>query len=422
MFSVHQALRILAAAAKTGTRSCSRAAAAAARVMRSVALLGVVFVTACAAPDAHLTQARQGAWFEDAAFPPPAAPLPTRASLFALSAPMEAYARDHLQAPTAGRDTRRELITALYEKARLRIDYEASVTRDAALTFGTRSGNCLSLVIMTAAFAQHLGIPVSYQAVLLDDFHSLSGDLQFVSGHVNLVLGPRAARTLRDLGEPDSLVVDFLPQIELRGVRTKALTESTIVAMYFNNRAAELLAEGQVSMAYWAARRALEEDPSFLAALNTLGVIYTRHRLPAAAERAFRHVLRQDSQSISALTNLHRLLVGQGRSAEAAPFEAQLAQLQPVTPFDQLRRGQAAMREARYAQARDLFVRELRLQPFQDEVHFWAAQAYWLLGERAAAERHLQYAHDFSRTRSAQQRYGAKLEHLRAQLQTSRLQ
>ncbi len=374
---------------------------------------------ACATPEGRLLPQPP---FEDAAFAPPAQPLPTRDALFALSPAMQAYARDHLRAPSAGKDTRRELIAALYEKQRLRIDYEASITRDAAATFETRSGNCLSLVIMTAAFARHLGIPVSYQAVLLDDFHSRSGDLQFVSGHVNLVLAPRAVRTMRDQGEPDALVVDFLPQIELRGVRTQALAESTIVAMYFNNRAAELLAQGQVGAAYWSARRALEEDPSFSAALNTLGVIYSRHRLAAPAERAFRQVLQQDAVSVSALTNLQRLLVAQGRTREAEPIQARLAQLQPVTPFDQLTRGQEAMREARYAQARELFVRELRLQPFQDEVHFWAAQAYWQLGERALAERHLQYAHDFSRTRTAQQRYGAKLEHLRAQLPVNRVQ
>jgi Flp pilus assembly protein TadD len=374
---------------------------------------------ACASPQALLKVPMP---FEDAAFAPSTLPLPSRESLFALSPAMQAYAHEHLRMPASGKDSRRELIAALYEKQRLRIDYEASITRDAAATFDTRSGNCLSLVIMTAAFARHLDIPVSYQAVLLDDFHSRSGDLQFVSGHVNLVLSPRALRPSRDADEPHALVVDFLPQIELRGVRTKSLTEATIVAMYFNNRAAELLAEGQVTAAYWAARRAVQEDPSFSAALNTLGVVYTRHRLLAAAEQAFRRVLEQEVFSVSALTNLQRLLVAQGRSAEAEPIQARLAQLQPVTPFDQLTRGQKAMVEGRHAQALELFVRELRLQPFQDEAHFWAAQAYWRLGEGKLAERHLQYARDFSRTRSAQQRYGAKLEHLRAQLPLNRVQ
>ena len=71
------------------------------------------------------------------------------------------------------------------------------------------------------------------------------------------------------------------------------------------------------------------------------------------------------------------------------------------------------MEGGQYAQARDLFARELRRQPYQSEVHFWAALADWRLGDTKRAARHLQAAVENSLTRSAQQLYAGKLARLR---------
>jgi hypothetical protein len=63
-----------------------------------------------------------------------------------------------------------------------------------------------------------------------------------------------------------------------------------------------------------------------------------------------------------------------------------------------------------FAAARDHFNRELRRQPYQDEVHFWAAQAHWRLGDAERAAHHLRLARDYSVTRAGHARYAAKLD------------
>ena len=353
----------------------------------------------------------------DELFAPPAAPLDSSA-VFALSAAMLSYARRELAAATRHGDPRRALINALYSKDRLHLDYDATLTRNAAEAFGARAGNCLSLVIMTAAFAKHMGLPVSFQAVDTDAFYSRSGGLYLAAGHVNLVLGPPPTRGLYRSAEDSSLTIDFLPQEELTGQRTHPLEERTIVAMYLNNRAAETLTEGRLDDAYWFVRESILQDPGFLPAVNTLGVILHRAGHEAQAEGAFRSTLAGDDVNVSALSNLVHLLERQGRSAERQPLAARLARLQPVPPFHHFLLGQAAMAAGDFAQAAELFARELRLQPFQDEVHFWAAQAQWKLGNLERAARHLDAAARHSTSRSLHQRYTAKLD----QLRQSRLQ
>lgn len=356
------------------------------------------------------------ALFADPLFPAHAPPL-AAAEVFALSDEMRRFAQEALAATATRPDPRRALIEALYGQRKLR--YDTSRTRTAAEAFDARAGNCLSLVIMTAAFAKHLGLPVSYQQVLVDDLYTREGTLTLASGHVNLVLsGVNRAGGRKIAGQAD-LSVDFLPPEERRGQLSVPLTEPRILAMFMNNRAAEALALGRVDEAYAWAREALRQDPQFLAAANTLAVVYRRAGHLREAEAALRHVLRHDERHVAALSNLVALLRQQDRGDEAAPLAARLAALQPQPPFEQYTLGRAALAEGRWADARGHFERELQLQPLQHEVHHALAIALWQLGERAAALRHLQLAARNGLTPADRDRYGTKLDHLRAALPTA---
>jgi transglutaminase-like putative cysteine protease len=110
----------------------------------------------------------------------------------------------------------------LYKPDQIRLEYDAAVTRNAAQAFEARTGNCLSLVIMTAALARELGLTVRFQSAFVDETWSRSGELYFRSGHVNITLG----RRFMDAGSgraPTEFTVDFLPASELRGLRTREI-------------------------------------------------------------------------------------------------------------------------------------------------------------------------------------------------------
>lgn len=353
------------------------------------------------------------ALFDDAAFQPAVA-VPPPSTLMVLDPAMQAYAEGQLRALATHEDPRRALIDALYRDHGLRLDYDATATRTAAEAFAERSGNCLSLVMMTAAFARHLGLPVTFQAVHVEELHSRNGDLHFASGHVNLVLGKPRFRGTLGLKEADGLVVDFVRQDELGGRRVQTLPEATIVAMYYNNRAAELLAAGDLHGAYWHAREALRHQPRFATAANTLGVVYARAGDARAAEVAYRRALDADPGSIGALGNLVHLLRGVGRVAEADLLKARLDRLEPEPPFHHFQLGRAAAAAGDWRVAVEHFERELRLHPRQDEVHVWAAHAWRELGDLKRARRHAAAAVEYSSTPLRRRQYAAKLDQLRA--------
>ena len=344
------------------------------------------------------------------------APLPAlpigREQLFALSEPMRRYAEARLLGPEAPRDRRRALVQALYDPQGLLLGYDATQTRPAAATFEQRAGNCLSLVIMTAAFARHLELPVRFQSVRAEAEYSRSGDLFLVAGHVNIVVGHDGRRLLSE--DVQWLTIDFLPQVDLRNQRADPIDESTIVAMFMNNRAAEALTEGRLAEAYAWARQAVLQDVRFSAAVNTLAVIYTRTGHPAAAEQALRHALAESPRDVTALANLVHLLQRQGRTDDAAPWAERLARLQPEPPFWWLDRAREALQRGDTDSALALLRRELRHQPSQHEVHFELARTYAVRGDVDGAMRHLSLARENSPTRALRGLYAGKLDRLRA--------
>ena len=312
--------------------------------------------------------------------------------VFALSEEMKSYIDNEMAGPLMNKGLHKGLLDALYAKNQLRLEYDAATTRNASQAFALRSGNCLSLVIMTAAFAKALGLSVTYQAAVIEPMWSRAGGMHFLSGHVNLTLGGRSTgiRTIYDAGE--SLTVDFLPPQELRGLRTWVLGEETIVAMYMNNRAAESLVQGRVDDAYWWARTAIGQDPAFLSSYNTLGVIYLRHGDWPQAERVLGYVLEREPGNAQALSNLALALEKQGRVAESGVLHRRLARIEPYPAFHFFDRGLAAMRLGDFKTAKDLFAKEVDRDPYYHEFHFWLGVASLRLGNLAEARKHLSLA------------------------------
>jgi Tfp pilus assembly protein PilF len=300
----------------------------------------------------------------------------------------------------------------------LRLEYDASITRNAAQAYEARAGNCLSLVVMTAALAHEMGLEVGFQSTRSGDVVSRESDLMLRSGHVNLLLGTHrppgkfGGMTLNL--DNERLLVDFLPPEALRGVPLETIDERRVLAMYMNNRAVETLLVQRPAEAYAWAREAVRRDSGFWAAYNTLGVIYQRAGHLAAAAAVFEHALAQDPRNVAVMGNLEQVLQAQGHEAEAARWAERRLALEPYPPFHFLRLGQAAMAQRDYVQARRLFNREMSSSGPSHELHFWLAQAHLALGDTQAAQQAMRRAMEWSATPVQQARYAAKLAALKA--------
>ena len=347
-------------------------------------------------------------YFNDALFKPPAHPIDPQAAI-AASPEMQAYLDDSVRVQARTMPANRALLEALYSKDALQLEYDSSYTRTAAEAFAAKSGNCLSLVLMTSAFAKALGIEVRYQSVFTAENVSRDGDMIYISDHVNLVLG--GASSAKDADAP--MVVDFLRPANAGDMRARVVGEAAILSMYMNNRAVEELAEGDLDDAYWWAKAAIETDHTQLAAYNTLGLIYEDRGQPLLARTALRHVLDLEADNRAALANLSRVERQLGEDAEAIRLESRLREIQPIAPFHYFDLGINAMKKKDYASAKSYFVREINRAAYYHEFHFWLAQAYIGLNEPMKARKHLDIAMDNATTPEERALYSESLESLK---------
>ncbi|MES2261040.1 MAG: tetratricopeptide repeat protein [Pseudomonadota bacterium] len=372
-------------------------------------LLTAILLSACASvappPAAYL--------FQDQLFSPPGAGVGDAGPIFALTPEMQRYA-DAVVHGEDKRDRQAALFDALYKKDKLQLEYDSAITRTAAQTFAARRGNCLSLVIMTAALARAMDMSVQYQSVSVEETWSRSGSLYFASGHVNLVLGKNRFDDGRTYDRNKYMIIDFQPPEETKNMVTLQIEEKTVIAMFMNNRAAEALARHELDDAYWWAKQAIAHDPAFVNTYNTLGIVYQHHGNLVQAESALRYAYARQPDSTIAMFNLAQVLESQGRSSEAAALKAQLARLEPNPPFYYFNLGRQAMQEGDYQKARSLFARELERSPYYHEFHFWMAVAAFNLGDLKTADKHMKLALENSATRGDHDLYAAKLDRLKS--------
>jgi Flp pilus assembly protein TadD len=372
-----------------------------------------VLLSACAGGPPIPASLPLDALFHDDAFEPATVVIDPAAAL-AVTPDMRRYLATHFHGGFASTDRRREFIEALYRPGDLKLEYDAQMTRTASEAFEARSGNCLALVLMTAAFAKELGLRVRYQSMLGEGVWDRADDLYLAIGHVNLSLEDRWRQTGANRIYDAPMVVDFLPPRAAQALSTRDIEERTAVAMYLNNRAVETLAQGRLDDAYWWARAAIGQDPLMQSGYNTLGVIYRLGRHPAWALAALEHVSEHEPANLDAISNRVLALRDLGRLVEADGLARRLAELDPHPPYSYFREGMVARRERRFEDARRLFAKEVDREPGNHEFEFWLAVSYLDLNDAARASLHLTRAMEAATTRKDRALYAAKLDRLKA--------
>ncbi len=373
-------------------------------------LLTSLWLAACASTP---TMPPADGLFHDELFEAPSAPIRPQEAM-AVSAEMHQYIASKIKTGGGFVDRKQQLIDALYRKDELLLEYDAALTRTAAQAFEARSGNCLALVMMTAAFAKELGLSVRYQTVLGDDSWDRAGEIYVSVGHVNLTLSDRPPQAGLGIMDTGQLTVDFVPPRNAGAVRARVIQEHTVVAMYLNNRAVESLTRGAANDAYWWAREAIRQDPQLLSAYITLGVVYRNQHHPELADEALLRVLAREPGNTKAMSNRVLVLRDLGRREQADVLQQQLARLEPHPPFSYFHEGMAALREHRFEVARSLFAKEVDRAPYHHEFQFWLAVTYLELHDAGRATAHLTKAMEVSTTRKDHDLYAAKLGRLKA--------
>ncbi len=146
-------------------------------MMRRVVLLLHIILAGCAS--IPVTPSEQ--FFDDRLFLEASERI-SADDVFALNDEMKRYLGTEIAAEIRTKGSQQGLFDALYSQGQLKLEFDSRDNTKRGAGFADRSGNCLSLVIMTAAFAKEMGLPVRYQSAVVDEIWTATATSIFSSG------------------------------------------------------------------------------------------------------------------------------------------------------------------------------------------------------------------------------------------------
>jgi Flp pilus assembly protein TadD len=336
------------------------------------------------------------------AFAPSAdAPLPWRDAAFGAVAPAVDAAElfridDDLRARLAtlrtetgvSRQRVDRMVALVFGADRRGFTYAAGDSTAAAETWLRRSGDCISLAVLTYAAARELGLQPQLQEVQVPTRYERRGPLDFVNRHINVRIRVTSHTPADPVLRTTSVTVDFEPE-SADALPGRPLTEREVLARFYNNLGVQFMARGEQGAAYGHLKAAVRADPFFPASYSNLAVIYRAAGWPADAEAWLLRAAALSDQPELPLRALHQLLLEQGRTADAARYAALLQARRESDPYHWIALGQQHLAAGEGRRAVAALERAQVLASGFAEVHRSLAIAYWQAGRPEDARRQL---------------------------------
>ena len=208
-----------------------------------------------------------------------------------------------------------------------------------------RSGNCLSLAILTTALAKIVDLNVGYRMVHSAPVFEKHRNIVLSSAHVQTIIFDE--NFVEEPGEfyiqKPGLVIDYFPSNS--NISGRYISEPQFLAMYYQNMSASALLDNDLFSAYWNIKQAALLDSESENTQNTLAVIHRRIGDSQTAEKIYQQLMDRERETVSVLENYELLLRLTGRLEEAKSIEDRIAKLNDPNPYNWLEAAYIAKNE-----------------------------------------------------------------------------
>lgn len=249
-------------------------------------------------------------------------------------------------------------------------------TYDATTAIRLNKGNCMSLAILTTAYAKLIGLDFSYRKVSTLPVFTKKDDVILSSSHVQTIIyDPNfiADKNVFYLSNP-AVVIDYFPSKSHRSGRKFSL--ETFLAMYYKNIAADALADKDLNKSFLYANKAYHLDTNNIETINLLAVIHRRSGDLHTAEAIYKAGLNKGQTNIALLSNYIMLLKSQHRMDEVNTLQDKLNQLDDPDPYQWLGEAYTAKNIGNIKQAEIYFKKALVKAPYLNQAYMGLYKIY----------------------------------------------
>jgi tetratricopeptide (TPR) repeat protein len=279
-------------------------------------------------------------------------------------------------APTRS-DTQRlqRLTDFMFRPEGLGMQYRHDATSTVEHAYLTRQANCLTFTLLFIALAREAGLDAYAQEIDQTLAWHQQDSTIYRTNHVNAGVKADARRYTVDVGS-DSLIARDPPQ---------RVSDRRLLSHFYNNRAADLMANQSLAQAGDHMRIALELDPLYANSWSNYGVLHLRLGDLDAARGAYDRALELDPHHAAALFNRLTLAERTGDTRGEADYRRRLDRARARDPFHQFLLAADHERHGRYAEAVEHYRRAIRLHGREHRFHFGLARVYLQLGQARLA-------------------------------------
>ncbi|WP_052262261.1 tetratricopeptide repeat protein [Pseudoalteromonas luteoviolacea] len=249
-------------------------------------------------------------------------------------------------------------------------------------------GNCISLAILTQAYASLAKVDTTFIEVGTMPVFRKNKDTILISNHFRTKLlapekplQPGAFVILRA-----GTVVDYFPAQDSFFINNA--TYQDLVSKYYANKAVDALISEQFNQSYSLLKRALYYRPYHPELINIAAVLHRRSGQTEQANTIYQYAVENHFTSPNLLSNYLLVAKSQSDSSLISRLES-LLESNVSTPFDKIQLAQRAIDKGQYKKAIKQLEEVIYETPYIPEPYFELAKLYNTQGNKEKTEQFL---------------------------------
>ena len=260
-----------------------------------------------------------------------------------------------------------------------------SNTFTASNAMSKNSGNCMSLAILTTAFAQQVDVDVNYRVVHALPVFEKRGNIIFSSTHVQSLLYAPVSVGKKNIYYLDrsAVIIDYFAN--KNNIASKLINKQQFISMYYVNKAAEYYVDKAFDHAFWYAKKGFELDETNIAAMNLLALLHKRKGDVKTAEQLYLAALNKEVTNVNIIDNYATLLKEQGRLLLAKRILQRIDKINDPNPYNWLQKAQRARQEQQYYKAIKHYKKAIKMAPYVSQAYIELHEVYLIQNKRQQA-------------------------------------
>lgn len=294
------------------------------------------------------------------------------------------------------------LVDFMFKPDGLGLKYAPDATNSVSESYQTRQVNCMAFTMMAVALAREAGFTAYAQQIDRVMAWDVAGDVVVQSLHANAVVVVNGRKFMLDIASSGLAA----PVLDYR------ISDEHLLALFYGNRAMELLAKGDVVSALSWQEEALRHEQGDATLWNNAGVLHQRMGHSEIAEEMYLVALQRNSKLSSALSNLIYFYQEKGHLRKMHYWQRYAERSLRMDPYYQFAQGRRDELDGNWGGAIKYYKRAISLYGREELFHFYLARAYYGAGNLGRADVELAVASRLSEG-ADKKRYQAKRDALR---------